>query len=33
LPHNPTLASDTGYYIGTAPSVTGAPSVIDGVLQ
>jgi len=33
LPHNPTLVSDTGYYIGTAPTVTGAPAVIDGVLQ
>ena len=32
-PHNPALASDTGYYIGSAPTVTAAPSVIDGVLQ
>jgi hypothetical protein len=32
LPHNPALSSDS-FYIGTPPSVTGAPSVIDGVLQ
>ncbi len=32
LPHNPTVLSDPSY-IGTAPQVLGAPSVIDGVLQ
>jgi len=32
-PHNPALSSDTGYYIGTPPTVTGPPSVIDGVMQ
>jgi hypothetical protein len=32
-PHNPALSSDTAYYIGTAPSLTGSPAVIDGVLQ
>ena len=32
VPQNPTLLTDPTY-IGTAPQVTGAPSVIDGVLQ
>jgi len=32
-PHNPALSSDTGYYIGVAPSLSGNPAVIDGVLQ
>lgn len=32
LPNNPTVANDSAY-IGSAPDVTGTPSVIDGVLQ
>lgn len=31
-PHNPALSTDA-YYIGTAPTLTGNPAVIDGVLQ
>jgi hypothetical protein len=33
LPHDPTSIADTGYYIGTAPSLTTPPAVIDGVLK